>query len=137
MSSYIIDSVTVQWLVERLGPTRRWSSDALAAMLDGPLLSRVSSLWPRLPTAAGLAVVKQRLLLALLTARTPLAEDTLAGARALVAVALRDAGPDAEVSEHSRTRKGMPSHTRAASTQNTWRAQARTQAFSAAAEPPH
>jgi hypothetical protein len=107
-SSGIIDSVTPAWLQDRMGAARRWSSDALALVLDGALLSKVALLWPSLPSGGPHAVVKHRLLLALLTLKTPFEEDALPAARTLMATALWDKSADAQVRNRRRTRARWP-----------------------------
>ncbi len=84
------------WLLSRLGPSRpRFSSDALAPLLGErekalALLGHLRALWPLLSDPpAPFALVKQRLLLSLLTLRAPWDEGVEAAARDLVAEALR------------------------------------------------
>ncbi len=96
-SAAMLETVTPEWLTDRMGAARRWSTEALTKLLDAPVLARLAALWPALPTGQH-AVVKHRVLLALLTIKTPFAEDVLAGARALVATALADSSADAQVS---------------------------------------
>ncbi len=95
-SSGLLEHVTPQWLQERMGATRRWGADALSVLLDGPFLQRLRTVWNALPGGSQ-AVIKHRLLLSLLTLKTPLSEEALNGARALVATALLDKSPDAQV----------------------------------------
>lgn len=92
----ILDNVSPEWLQEKLGSSRKWSSDSITKTLDGPMLQRLSDLWPTLPGGQQV-VVKQRILFALLTLKTPFAEDVLTGARNLLATALKDASPEAQV----------------------------------------
>ena len=84
--------VKPSWLLARLGPTRpRGCTDTLTPLLTAPLLVHLASIWeagladPPLP----FALVKQRVLLSLLTLRTPWAEGVEAAARDLVSEALR------------------------------------------------
>lgn len=96
-SSGIIDTVSVEWLIDRMGSNRRWSSDSLSLVLDYTLLSKLIMLWPSLPSTGSQLVIKHRLLLALLTIKTPFPEATLAAARSLVATALNDQTSDGQV----------------------------------------
>jgi hypothetical protein len=99
-SAGMLENVSEAWLQERMGASKRWSADALALVLDAPLLARLASLWPKLPTGQH-AVVKHRILLALLTIKTPFTEELLAGARVLMACALQDESPDSQVSRET------------------------------------
>jgi hypothetical protein len=91
-SSGVLNIVTSPWLVGRMGPLRTWAPDTMANLLDAPLLTRLRELWPTLPSAQYDAVVKVRMLLHLLTLKTPYSAAVLAEARALMATALADGG---------------------------------------------
>jgi len=99
-SSGILDTVSVEWLIERMGANRRWSSDSLALILDNPLITKLIMLWNSLPSTGQQNIIKHRLLLSLLTIKTPFPEDTLAAARALVATALNDQNGDTQVNKY-------------------------------------
>jgi hypothetical protein len=87
------------WLLSHLGPARpRFSGDALAPFFArhgaSSLLRHLLSLWPSLADPPlPFALVKQRVLLSLLTLRSPWGEGVEAAARELVAEALRSCCP--------------------------------------------
>ncbi len=95
-STGVLHVVTADWLRDRLGPSRRWGGDAMTKLLDAPMLHRLRELWPTL-TGSKYFVVRHRLLLALLTIKTPIEEGVLAEARALLLTALQQSAQDGQV----------------------------------------
>lgn len=44
-SAGLLEIVTPEWLVHRIGPTKRWSADSLSNLLDPPLLEKLRLMW--------------------------------------------------------------------------------------------